>query len=153
LESELGDRVDHAGVEVFAGEVDDLGVGGEADARHDFVVGDDTDFAFGDGDDTVFDGFAGDGVDCCADEEDGVVLRGGGGLEVLGGGDCGEEGEGGEDFGGVFHGWVDLFGWECLWKWKRRPLLYGRGSLKRVSSWCGRRGGVGCSRSCRGRCC
>ena len=35
LESELGDGVDHAWVEVFAGEVDDLGVGGDRDAGHD----------------------------------------------------------------------------------------------------------------------
>lgn len=104
LEPECGDRIDHAGVEVFAGEVDDLGVGGEADARHDLVVGDDADFAFGDGDDAVGDCFAGDCVDGGADEEDGVVLRQGGGGEVLGGGQGCGEGEGGDDFGGVFHG-------------------------------------------------
>ncbi len=94
---------------MFAGEVDDLGVGGEEDAGHDFLVGNDFDFAFVEGDDAVFDGLACDGVDGGADEEDGVVLRLGGGGEALGGGQGCGQGEGGEDFGGVFHGWVDLW--------------------------------------------
>lgn len=70
---------------MFAGEIDDLGIGGEGDAWHDDIgFTDNTDLSIGDGDDGVLDGAAADGVGGGADEQDGCILGWGGVGEVLG---------------------------------------------------------------------
>ena len=104
FEPEDGDAVDEPRVEVLAGEVDDLGVRAERDARQDLVgLADDADDAVGKGDEPVLDGLARDGVNGRADEEDRVILRGGAAFEVLRHRAAGGDGEGCDECCGVFH--------------------------------------------------